>query len=105
MVVDGDVDILPTGRGAVMALVALAPAIAGDAVKRLSILTPDRRAKLTPLSGTAEVVPVVNRGGYLLTHRGNRAAGTAGGGSGAVLEAPALVAGLDDLAMMGETVE
>ena len=55
-------------------------------VKRLSILTPDRRAKLTPLSG-------------------NRAAGTAGAGSGAVLEAPALVAGLDDLAMMGETVE
>ncbi len=55
-------------------------------VKRLSILTPDRRAKLTPLSG-------------------NRAAGTAGGGSGAVLEAPALVAGLDDLAMMGKTVE
>ena len=32
------------------------------AVKRLSILTPDRRAKLTPLSGTTEVVPVVNRG-------------------------------------------
>ena len=32
------------------------------AVKRLSILTPDRRAKLTPLSGTAEVVPVVNSG-------------------------------------------
>ncbi len=31
-------------------------------VKRLSILTPNRRAKLTPLSGTAEVVPVVNRG-------------------------------------------
>ena len=31
-------------------------------VKRLSILTPDWRAKLTPLSGTAEVVPVVNRG-------------------------------------------
>ena len=92
-------------------------------VKRLSILTPDRRAKLTPLSGTAEVVPVANRGdprgfverlalrgakprgGYLLTHRGNRAAGTAGAGSGAVLETPALVAGLDDLAMMGETVE
>ena len=33
-----------------------------ESVKRLSILTPDRRAKLTPLSGTAEVVPVVNRG-------------------------------------------
>ncbi len=32
MVVDGDVDILPTGRGAVMALVALAPAIAGNAM-------------------------------------------------------------------------
>ena len=32
-------------------------------VKRLSILTPDRRAKLTPLSGTAEVVPVANRWG------------------------------------------
>ena len=31
-------------------------------VNRLSILTPNRRAKLTPLSGTAEVVPVVNRG-------------------------------------------
>ncbi len=34
-----------------------------DGVNRLSILTPDRRAKLTPLSGTAEVVPVANRGG------------------------------------------
>ena len=33
-------------------------------VKRLSILTRDRRAKLTPLSGTAEVVPVVNRGDH-----------------------------------------
>ena len=31
-------------------------------VNRLSILTPNRRAKLTPLSGTAEVVPVVHRG-------------------------------------------
>ena len=31
-------------------------------VNRLSILTPNRRAILTPLSGTAEVVPVVNRG-------------------------------------------
>ena len=44
-------------------------------------------------------------GGYLLAHRGNRAAGTAGVRSGAVLEAPALVAGLDDLAMVGETIE
>ena len=34
----------------------------GYTVKRLSILTPYRRAILTPLSGTAEVVPVVNRG-------------------------------------------
>ena len=33
-----------------------------EAVNRHSILTPNRRAKLTPLSGTAEVVPVVNRG-------------------------------------------
>ena len=41
----------------------------------------------------------------LLAHRGNRAAGEAGAGSGSVFEAPALVAGLDDLAMMGETVE
>ena len=40
-----------------------------------------------------------------MTHRGNRAAGTAGAGSGAVLEAPAFVAGLDDLAMMGEAIE
>ena len=31
-------------------------------VNRLSILTPNRRAKLPPLSGTAEVVPVANRG-------------------------------------------
>ena len=31
-------------------------------VNRHSILTPNRRANLTPLSGTAEVVPVVNRG-------------------------------------------
>ena len=36
--------------------------VIAEFVKRLSILTPDRRAKLTPLSGTAEVVPVVNRG-------------------------------------------
>ena len=36
--------------------------IDSQTVKRLSILTPDRRAKLTPLSGTAEVVPVANRG-------------------------------------------
>ena len=41
----------------------------------------------------------------LLTHRGKRAAGTAGVRSGAVLEAPALVAGLDDLAMVGQAVE
>ena len=38
------------------------PLTHGRHVKRLSILTPNRRAKLTPLSGTAEVVPVVNRG-------------------------------------------
>ena len=66
-------------------------------------------------------IPVVNRGparlrvglcdmrarpcGSASTHRGNRAAGTAGGASGAVLEAPALVAGFDDLAMMGRVVE
>ena len=31
-------------------------------VNRHSILTPDRRAQLPPLRGTAEVVPVVNRG-------------------------------------------
>ena len=40
-----------------------------------------------------------------MTHRGKRAAGTACAGSGAVLEAPALVAGLDDLAMVGQAVE
>ena len=34
----------------------------GLVVNRLSILTPNRRAKLTPLSGTAEVVPVADRG-------------------------------------------
>ena len=31
-------------------------------VNRRPKLTPNRRAILTPLSGTAEVVPVVNRG-------------------------------------------
>ena len=49
---------------------AIAMAIRGDpearepllGVNRLSILTPNRRAKLTPLSGTAEVVPVADRG-------------------------------------------
>ena len=40
-----------------------------------------------------------------MTHRGKRAAGTACAGSGAVLEAPALVAGLDDLAMVGQAIE
>ena len=45
------------------------------------------------------------RVGVASTHRGNRATGTAGGASGAVLEAPALVAGFDDLAMMGRVVE
>ena len=34
----------------------------GRGVNRHSILTPNRRAKLTPLSDTAEVVPVANRG-------------------------------------------
>ena len=90
-------------------------------------MTPDRRTTLTPLDGTVEVVPAVNRGvcaascsvlryakrsrvgltytSSLLTPRGNRAAGTAGAGSGAVLETPALVAGLDDLAVMGEAVK
>ncbi len=37
-------------------------ALTEDSVNRHSILPPNRRAKLTPLSGTAEVVPVVNRG-------------------------------------------
>ena len=40
-----------------------------------------------------------------MAHRGKRAAGEAGSGSGAVLEAPAFVAGLDDLAVVGEPVE
>ena len=38
------------------------PPVRALAVNRHSILTPNRRAKLTPLSDTAEVVPVVNRG-------------------------------------------
>ena len=41
----------------------------------------------------------------LLAPRGNRTADTAGTGSGAVFEAPALVAGFDALAVMGELVE
>lgn len=51
-----------------------------------------------------EAVPVVNTG-HLLTHRVNRAAGSAVAGLRAVIDAPVLLAGLDDLAMMGETVE
>ena len=88
-------------------------ALAALNVNRRPKLTPYRRAILTPLNGTAEVVPVVNRGtraascsalrcaersrvgltytSSLLTHRGKRAAGTACAGSAAVLEAPALV--------------
>ena len=34
-----------------------------------------------------------------------RTAGEAGAGSGTVLEAPVLVVGLDDLTVMGETIE
>ena len=49
----------------------------------------ERRAILTPC----------------LAHRGNRAAGPAGAESGSDLEAPALVAGLDDLATVSEPVE
>ena len=45
-----------------MAQIRVVTGALNPGVKRLSILTPDRRAKLTPLSGTAEVVPVVNRG-------------------------------------------
>ena len=41
----------------------------------------------------------------VLIHRGNRAASTAGALLRAVLETPAFVAGIDDLAMMGEPVE
>ena len=52
-----------------------------------------------------EVILVVHRGGCLLTHRVNRAAGSVGAGLRAVLEAPAFVAGFDDLAMMGQAVE
>ena len=68
-----------------------------------------------------EVVPVVHRraragserapsalasgrrGRCLCTHRGNRWARAEG--SGAVLEAPAFVAGLDDVAVVGEAIE
>ena len=79
--------------------------------------------KLTPLSGRAEVVPVANRGTRAASCSALRyakrsrvggpcwptgASGLQGrpvAGSGAVLEAPALVAGLDDLAVVGETIE
>ena len=43
--------------------------------------------------------------GVPASQRGNRAAGAAGAGSGAVLEAPALVSGFDDPAMMCRGVE
>jgi len=58
-------------------------------VNRLAKLTPDRRPILTPLSQSA-AAPEVDG---------------VEGGSGAVLEAPAVVAGLDDLAMVREAVE
>ena len=69
---EGSADPLPNQprfHHAVAGLAALADWIGSDrrffnyVVNRHSILTPNRRAKLTPLSGTAEVVPVVNRGG------------------------------------------
>lgn len=43
-------------------------------------------------------------GGLLWTHLGKTGVGS-GEGAGAVFEAPALVAGLDDVAMMNEAVE
>ncbi len=44
-------------------------------------------------------------GGCLLTHRGNRAAGVVWADLRAVLEAPALVSGLQDVAVVCQAVE
>ena len=44
-------------------------------------------------------------GGACLPTWATRGGGVRGGGSGAVFEAPALVAGLDDFAVVGEPVE
>lgn len=94
------------------------------AVNRRGILTRDRRPKLTPFAGRPgsprkgpardAACPCERRGGTrgkaLWTHLGDPAGGWGPGrgdgfGLGAVFEAPALVAGFDDLAVMGEPIE
>ena len=85
-----------------------------DGVKRQAIGTPDRQGKGTPSPALGQACPGSEqegparvaqcphkrrsgaRGRCLFAHRGKP-----GWHSGAVFEAPALVAGFDDLAMMG----
>ena len=50
------------GRDPAMRWIVGGKAVERPGVNRRPKLTPNRRAILTPLSGTAEVVPVVNRG-------------------------------------------
>src|SRR5262244_552476 len=87
-------------------------------VKRQAIGTPDRHRKGTPHRPSGRLVPVANRRGPARVaqcpHERRSGArgrclfahgGKPGWHSGAVFEAPALVAGFDDFAMMGEAVE
>ena len=88
-------------------------------VNRRAKGTPDRRPKGTPKGATVPVVhrgtraprsarceaDAAARGGLLWTHRCKPRGWGLGRGSGAVLESPALVAGLDDVAVVGESVE
>lgn len=95
-----------------------------EGVNRRPNGTPYRRVKGTPFEGRVAVVPVVHRRGprpapraatsaggdgrgrSLWTHRVNRRDGGPGEGfSASVLEAPAVVAGFDDVAMVGNAVE
>src|SRR5437660_4087003 len=87
-------------------------------VNRQAIGTPDRHAKRTPDRRWDRLVPVANRrvprasrsaltsdgatarGRCLFAHRGKP-----GWHSRAVFETPALVAGFDDFAMMGQAIE
>ena len=66
-------------------------------------LTPDRRPKLTPCIGATACLAGRTRSGLRRPPSADEV--WRGHWSGAVLEAPGLVAGLDDLTVMGEPVE
>jgi hypothetical protein len=77
------------------------PEVAGSRVNRLWNGTPDRLPIGTPVGSDHPGRATLTSSAGVITGR----TGLVVEGSGAVLEAPALVASLNDLAMMGEPVE